>query len=460
MADVTISFDAWKEGNVAPSRDRISVVAPKSRLVLDEISSRLKQSLVHPNRGAGLAGIRFLADGRRLIAGDYPGGVIQLWDVASGQQLTKIETGYGYRSTSDYFFLSPDWKTIFSSREKRKPTRIEKEGQQRILWEFEGEVRAWDLATGELRDSIQQTPMRGIRWMTLSPDGSTCMLGEELPGEAEGAPHRAASLLDLKTRRFRQLPGHLSVIATFSPDSRTIAIEEHTADDDSYAAAVKLFDVPTGNVIRSLPVTEKFARVGWTRFSPSGDLLVTTHQVFPEKHVWKQWTACLKFWDVQTGSEVGTFDLDEEESGFGSVVFSPDGKTLAATRWRGAKSQLFLFAAGDKRLMHTVTLGGKAITRDAVFSPDGRWIAVVTQVFPEELENDSEPSAEDVPQPRVHLVEVKTGLVRETLFVPQAFTASLCFSPDGKTLATGGYGRVDLWDFTRPPGQADAASDD
>jgi hypothetical protein len=34
----------------------------------------------------------------------------------------------------------------------------------------------------------------------------------------------------------------------------------------------------------------------------------------------------------------------------------------------------------------------------------------------------------------------------ESQIGPQAFTASMCFSPDGKTLASGGRGQVDLWD--------------
>src|SRR5260370_26064283 len=108
--------------------------------------------------------------------------------------------------------------------------------------------------------------------------------------------------------------------------------------------------------------------VGGMHFSPNGDLLVTTHQVFPREHDWKEWTVRLIFWDAKTGLEVGSFDLEEKETGFGSVVFSPDGRTLAATLWRGAKSQLFLFAVGDNRLAHTVTLGEKAIPRAAVFS--------------------------------------------------------------------------------------------
>ncbi len=63
--------------------------------------------------------------------------------------------------------------------------------------------------------------------------------------------------------------------------------------------------------------------------TPRYYLLVTTHRVFPGEHVWKKWTNRFEFWDLKTGLEVGSFDLDGEESGFGSVVFSPDGKTLA-----------------------------------------------------------------------------------------------------------------------------------
>src|SRR5579871_532512 len=40
---------------------------------------------------------------------------------------------------------------------------------------------------------------------------------------------------------------------------------------------------------------------------------------------------------------------------------------------------------------------------------------------------------------------------REGNLRPQGFARALCFSPDSKTFATGGYGRVLLWDLTQPP---------
>jgi WD40 repeat protein len=93
-AQVSISFDTWKDGKVGATRHDVPVVAPRGGLKLETVSPRLRRELIHPHKTATLVDLRFSPDGRQLIAGDDPGGVVMLWDVESGRQLTRIDTGY------------------------------------------------------------------------------------------------------------------------------------------------------------------------------------------------------------------------------------------------------------------------------------------------------------------------------------------------------------------------------
>ncbi|HWB11329.1 MAG TPA: WD40 repeat domain-containing protein [Pirellulales bacterium] len=108
-------------------------------------------------------GIAFSADSNRIVAGDYPGGIVQFWDVESGKELVAIDTGYGYRASDPFFSLSSDWRTLFSARRGEVTrTAVEKDGQRLARWEFDGDVRSWDVATGKLRHTFQHSPPRGI----------------------------------------------------------------------------------------------------------------------------------------------------------------------------------------------------------------------------------------------------------------------------------------------------------
>jgi WD40 repeat protein len=143
-----------------------------------------------------------------------------------------------------------------------------------------------------------------------------------------------------------------------------------------------------------------------------------------------------------------------QDDAFTGLALSPDGQTLAVLNWVSEERKLFRFSMAHRHLLGTTLLGKKPkgqrlIASGCTFSPDGKWLVVITRLYPDKRGEDMDPR--DLPQPRIHLIEAATGTIRETLIAPQSSSNNACFSPDGRTLATDGHGRVLLWDMTKLP---------
>ena len=268
-AKVTIAFDSWKAGAVAPTQHEILVVAPHSlNLKPEAVSSRLKGELIHPNKTSTLADVEFSPDGKRILAGDYPDGVIALWDMASGKRLTTIEASYGYHSTSQYYAVSPDWQTVFAWREKRKVERVEQDGKRMNRWTFGGEVRVWNLEDGKLLRTYRQQPQSNVGVMRLAPDGQTFYTFDALPGTYERSPKHTVNLWDVKGGTYRTLEG-LNSYGVFSPDGKTVAFPVQD-EDGYYSRGVRLIEVATGRDKWLVPIMDKNARATVSLFSRDG----------------------------------------------------------------------------------------------------------------------------------------------------------------------------------------------
>jgi WD40 repeat protein len=226
-----------------------------------------------------------------------------------------------------------------------------------------------------------------------------------------------------------------------------------SVDADSFTWALKLIDGATAREKLSIPIKDKFVWAYVTGFSPDGRLMVGEYRRFDHPRKRENSRTFFKCWDSSTGREVLSFVSEKNDEFIMWPRFSPDGQTIAAVSWNGGK--LFLFDVPQKKLRRTVTLlekpeGEKVDLTEPAFRQDGKQLAVIAQHSPESV--GQELDARDVAQARIFLIDLPSGNIRETLVAPQGFPRSACFSPDGGTLATGGEGRVLLWDLANALG--------
>ena len=235
----------------------------------------------------------------------------------------------------------------------------------------------------------------------------------------------------------------------FSPDGTLLAV-------GTSIGQVKLFDVRTGEVVRSFddekakladektPASWKSLRramggVVALAFSPDGRQLAMCGASFADfavsfnsvRRLTRSVTGPgrVKVWDVGTGEM--KYDLAGHDSHVNDVVFSPDGSMLAsAGNWLtpddwGTGVVLWSAHTGSKiRSFETSANGG---TRSIAFSSDSRWLAIGTQRF--DNSNSREPSSGGV-----SLVQVSSGTVAWLVTVP-GWAGSVEFLADGKTLS-------------------------
>jgi len=446
-AEVTISFDAWFEGNVEPSRHTINVVAPKSDLKPEPISPRLLKTLAHPNRSGNLSNLHWSPDGKQILASDYPGNVIQLWDVATSKDLVVIECGAGSRGSIEDFQVSSDWRTVYIPREKETISRIERDNQRLFRFETSGEIRALELATGKLRDTYKHDPLRGTASITLSRDGKTILANESIT--SEGHRKYVLGVWDVHTKQYRQFPEELQWFGKFSPDGKSVALN---VLQGHYNTAAKFFDVANGTEKITIPVSEKYTRAGVLAFSPDSRIALGHYQMFPDEKTFNKWTSRLMFWDTSTGRELAALNID---SFFYSV--SPDGRLFAATSYETEHCKVYVIDLAESKLSKTIELGDDTKAGFPEVSADNRWVAVPTRTQAKDTPINAKP--EDRPQTHVKLIDLGAGVVHEDIILPPGAWAPK-FSPDGKMLATAGVGRIYLWDMTTPPGELKATRED
>ena len=352
-----------------------------------------------------VSNLAFSPDGKTIASGS--GGTIRFWDTITGEQKAAL-TGLP-EHISDLSF-SPDGKTIVS-----------------VTWG--SEICISDTITGKPKKRFTVPTTDSVFSIAFSPDGKIVAIGSR-----DGNIY----LSDLNTGRLmRKLTGHSVDVqrVVFSPDGKTLAsssyIDEtvriwdvntgehkrtltgHTGDIEGLAfsldgktlassgsgdGTIRFWDVRTGN--------EKHAVTGHTgdihsvAFNPDGKFVASGHD-----------DGVIRFWDAETGLYLKTFKKGYEASG---LVFSEDGKTLAYAD--GLDICLQDAGTGEEKMLLTGHTWG---IHSMALSPDGNILAS---------------GSEDT---TIRLWDMHTGEHKRTLNGHTDRVYSVAFSPDGKTLASG-----------------------
>ncbi|EFR02261.1 hypothetical protein MGYG_05262 [Nannizzia gypsea CBS 118893] len=273
--------------------------------------------------GHWVTSVAFSPNGQ-LLASSSLDKTVRLWETATGALYQTLE-GHDDGVTSVVF--SPDGRLLASASRDTV-------------------IRLWDMVTGALQQTFEGHD-EWIEAVAFSIDGQ--LLASSCSGSFK--------LWDVTTRALKQtIKADWYGYPVFSPDGRLLAVAFH---DNT----IRLWDAGTGAPQRILKGHRD--SVNSIKFSPDGQILASSSD-----------DGTIILWDAATGAPKRSLNarqiIEDDESCFSLVAFSPDSQLLALCFHRDTTITLWDTITGA---VQQVLEGHRDSITEVAFSPDGRLLA-------------------------------------------------------------------------------------
>jgi WD40 repeat protein len=441
--------------------------------------------------GASVNAVAYAPDGK-TIASASEDQTVRIWETATGREIVVLpheREGFSKDVYSVAFapngkmlvtgsaaggclWSTTDWKIVRTFQGRFKcilGVAFSPDGK--ILATADGfTVRLWDVATGQEIHAFTDNTTTGIygrrHAIAFAPDGKAVA---SVPPPTGSGPSKKIYLWDLTGGKLlRTLEGHRNEVfaIAFSSDGRTLASaggDNHNGDQDN---AIHLWDWREGTEIRTFSRIEHRGGLMCLTYSPNGKTLISGGH-----------DSVVRVWDAAAGVEMDAVARHEDammayRRECRSVAHAPDGKTFACG---GVDGIVRVFDADTRKQLHPV-VGHQDGVGGIAFSPNGKTLASASHDRTLRLWDLA--SANEIRRFRghygeargvafspdgsrlasaggdwhVYLWDVASGNQTHKLET-QRDHACVAFSPDGKSLLSGGYVEGVIWDVATGRGR-------